>query len=372
MPAAGRLGDKAHAPADSHGCPACAHPVSGPAVSGSTDVLINGKPALRVGDSGVHSACCGPNTWTAVGGAGTVLINGRMAHRLGDATQHCGGAGHLVEGSPDVIIGDSPWTGPSTASNCTQLPPPLTDQQMLAEAEAFLTSQGYTFSGTEAERLSDIRQIFQKNPDLRRDLLKAQGEAERNAGRLGLEIFSNAVQRSRWLNTSAQGEQKRIDGAEVGRDIGLLFAGTDSIWDGPVSALRNDRWNLNDSKALPPSGFRQDRLNDDGSKSHDQTHHVAYYMMVGATNDSVLGEGVGNLGGTLSDIGHPNDQALAYDGVDLGRRIDDPNLDVHAWIWNTLGDPCQTQPGNPGSNSGSSSNGSDSSSDSSSDNSSGW
>lgn len=105
MPAQGRLGDKSYVASDAHGCPSCAHPAIGPAVSGSPNVLVNGMPALRLGDNGVHSSCCGPNTWTAVAGSGTVLINNKPAHRLGDADQHCGGAGKLVEGSPDVLVG---------------------------------------------------------------------------------------------------------------------------------------------------------------------------------------------------------------------------------------------------------------------------
>jgi hypothetical protein len=69
-------------------------------------VNINGKPALRVGDKGTHAACCGSNTWKAVKGAPRVLINGRAVHRIADKTQHCGGSGRLIEGSPDVIVGD--------------------------------------------------------------------------------------------------------------------------------------------------------------------------------------------------------------------------------------------------------------------------
>jgi hypothetical protein len=46
----------------------------------------------------------------ATEGASSVLINGRKTHRLGDLTQHCGGAGRLIEGSPDVIIGDECWS----------------------------------------------------------------------------------------------------------------------------------------------------------------------------------------------------------------------------------------------------------------------
>lgn len=105
MPAQGRLGDNSFAPADVHGCKRCPHPVKGPATAGSSNVLVNGKPALRVGDNGVHSGCCGPNTWVAVGGSGTVLINNKGAHRKGDFDAHCGGDGKLIQGSADVIVG---------------------------------------------------------------------------------------------------------------------------------------------------------------------------------------------------------------------------------------------------------------------------
>lgn len=115
MPPAGRLGDQAQVPADAHGCPGCPHPAIGPAVSGSGDVNINGRPALRVGDRGMHAACCGSNTWEAVKGAPGVFINGKPAHRLGDAVQHCGGAGKLVEGSGNVDIGDFASTSGATA-----------------------------------------------------------------------------------------------------------------------------------------------------------------------------------------------------------------------------------------------------------------
>jgi uncharacterized Zn-binding protein involved in type VI secretion len=107
VPAQGRLGDKANTPADAHGCPACPHPALGPAIQGSPNVNVNGRPALRVDDRGLHGACCGPNTWTAQAGSRTVFINGKPAHRMNDAVRHCGGMGKLVEGSPNVIVGDS-------------------------------------------------------------------------------------------------------------------------------------------------------------------------------------------------------------------------------------------------------------------------
>jgi len=103
---AGRLGDRSHVPRDSHGCSGCAHSAIGPAVTGSANVLINHRRALRTEDRGVHSTCCGSNKWKAVQGAPRVLINERRAHRFGDVDEHCGGLGEMVEGSPDVLIGD--------------------------------------------------------------------------------------------------------------------------------------------------------------------------------------------------------------------------------------------------------------------------
>ncbi|HEX2570563.1 MAG TPA: PAAR domain-containing protein [Polyangia bacterium] len=92
-------------PLDVHGCPSCPHQAMGPAVSGSPNVFINGRPALRVGDSGLHAACCQNNSFITQTGSQTVLINGQYAHRMGDITTHCGGIGCLITGSFDVIVG---------------------------------------------------------------------------------------------------------------------------------------------------------------------------------------------------------------------------------------------------------------------------
>jgi len=106
MPPQARLGDSALIPADAHGCPACPHTATGPAVAGSRNVFVNGLPAVRVNDPGIHSACCGANIWQAKTGSKSVLINGRPAHRLNDLVQHCGGIGRTVQGSHNVIVGD--------------------------------------------------------------------------------------------------------------------------------------------------------------------------------------------------------------------------------------------------------------------------
>ena len=101
-----RLGDFSLVPKDNHQGPDCPHVCIGPAVTGSPDVKVNTRPALRVGDSGVHSQCCRENTWVAVDGSKTVFINKQKAHRLGDADRHCGGPGYMVQGSKDVKVGD--------------------------------------------------------------------------------------------------------------------------------------------------------------------------------------------------------------------------------------------------------------------------
>jgi len=116
LPGQGRLGDKASIQADKHGCPGCPHPGTGPAIAGSADVLVNGRPAVRESDGGVHAVCCGPNTWKAQKGAPNVFINGKAAFRLNDPTTHCGGDGQLIEGSDDVIVGDGGGGGGSSSS----------------------------------------------------------------------------------------------------------------------------------------------------------------------------------------------------------------------------------------------------------------
>jgi uncharacterized Zn-binding protein involved in type VI secretion len=100
-----RLGDRSLVPEDTHDWGDCPHKCIGPAQTGSPDVEVNGRPALRVTDSGVHSRCCRANTWVAIQGSSTVFINNLEAHRMGDADQHCGGPGYMIEGSNNVLVG---------------------------------------------------------------------------------------------------------------------------------------------------------------------------------------------------------------------------------------------------------------------------
>ena len=90
------VGMQAACPADAHGSPACPLATIGPITTGSPNVFVNGRPAARVGDVGVHAACAGPNTFKIAGGDSQVLINGRPAAKIGSSTEHCGGMGSIV------------------------------------------------------------------------------------------------------------------------------------------------------------------------------------------------------------------------------------------------------------------------------------
>ena len=89
------VGTIAYCQSDSHGCLSCPHVVQGPVTSGSSLVTVDGLPAARKGDPGVHCCCCGPNTFVIAEGDPKVLIDGKPAARIGDKTQHCGGVGAL-------------------------------------------------------------------------------------------------------------------------------------------------------------------------------------------------------------------------------------------------------------------------------------
>jgi len=93
---AARLGDIGSA----HGC----FPPT-PIIGGSADIIINGRPAARVGDPLAPHGCgnCPPHGRSISAGSSTVIFNGKPAARTGDAID-CGGS--VSSGSGDVIIGD--------------------------------------------------------------------------------------------------------------------------------------------------------------------------------------------------------------------------------------------------------------------------
>ena len=99
MPEAARLGDIC----TGHAC----FPPR-PSVEGSSDVLVNGIPLHRQGDSWATHCYTHPDVphgchaSVLASGSGTVLVNGRQAGRIGDPVA-CGG--NVATGSDNVIIG---------------------------------------------------------------------------------------------------------------------------------------------------------------------------------------------------------------------------------------------------------------------------
>lgn len=96
MQSAARIND-AHACSDSG-------PNSGATLlieQGSPNILINGKPAARVGDSVSCRMSSSPTTITT--GAKNVLFNGKPAARMGDTIAN---GGSIIQGSSNVFIGD--------------------------------------------------------------------------------------------------------------------------------------------------------------------------------------------------------------------------------------------------------------------------
>ena len=96
------MGKPASRITDMHVCPASTGPVphvGGPiVVPGAPTVLIGGLPAATVGSMCV---CVGPPD-TIASGSGTVLLNSKPAARMGDSSAH---GGKIVLGCPTVLIG---------------------------------------------------------------------------------------------------------------------------------------------------------------------------------------------------------------------------------------------------------------------------
>lgn len=88
---------------DMHTCPQST-PAPSPHVGGpilppaSTNVIIGGMPAARVGDM---ATCAGPPD-TIAAGSSSVMIGGMPAARMGDSTSH---GGSIAAGCATVMIG---------------------------------------------------------------------------------------------------------------------------------------------------------------------------------------------------------------------------------------------------------------------------
>ncbi|KHT17931.1 S-type pyocin domain-containing protein [Pectobacterium brasiliense] len=140
-----------------------------PITEGSPDVIINGQPAARKGDTVLLHGCPCPNAPHGVHprkiaeGSSTVIINGKNAARIGDGI-NCGGV--IVSGSGNVIIGDTPHRSP--VQECAKQAaltraPLLALTPMLAVEPVFakscLRGAGCTDAGTEDEPQDNIGEM---------------------------------------------------------------------------------------------------------------------------------------------------------------------------------------------------------------------
>lgn len=95
MPAVARKGD-----------PGTVHCTGYNIATGSADVLVNGRPAARRGDSStahkLPGSPCPTHTSTIAIGSGSVFVNNRPLARVGDGLSGCTS---IAAGSGDVFAG---------------------------------------------------------------------------------------------------------------------------------------------------------------------------------------------------------------------------------------------------------------------------
>ncbi|UYX07840.1 S-type pyocin domain-containing protein [Pectobacterium cacticida] len=140
-----------------------------PITEGSPDVIINGQPAARQGDTVLLHGCLCPNAPHGVHsrkiaeGSSTVIINGKPAARIGDGIS-CGGV--IISGSGNVIIGDTPHRSPVhecakqavlNRSPILALTPMLTVEPVFAKS--CLRGAGCTDAGKEEEPQGNIGEM---------------------------------------------------------------------------------------------------------------------------------------------------------------------------------------------------------------------
>lgn len=94
-------------------------------------MFVNGAPALRVDDIGMHTSCCGTNMWKITSASGKVFVNGSQVVRQGDPTLHCGGVGKMIDASGSVVDGSPLMAKPGSPFGAIVAPPLPLDQVML-------------------------------------------------------------------------------------------------------------------------------------------------------------------------------------------------------------------------------------------------
>ncbi|MEI0694350.1 S-type pyocin domain-containing protein [Pectobacterium aroidearum] len=140
-----------------------------PITEGSPDVIINGQPAARKGDTVLLHGCPCPNAPHGVHsrkiaeGSSSVIINGKNAARIGDGI-NCGGV--ITSGSGNVIIGDTPHRSPvhecARQAALTRAPILILSPMLTVEpvfAKSCLRGAGCTDAGKEDEPQGNIGEM---------------------------------------------------------------------------------------------------------------------------------------------------------------------------------------------------------------------
>ena len=292
-------------------------------------------PAARKGDKTLHGG-------EVTEGFARVLIGGKPAARVDDMHScplPAHQAGPVEVGSPTVLIGGYPAARKFDTAICVGPAPFRPDA--LTESDILASATGFT-KGT----AHDTKRLFALDKDKRRAWLKEMALEDYKAGKSSLEIFSNTVQRSQWAVLPFYRK------ADMGSDVGLLFSDYETPLDKSLDVLlgtANEKYNVNkaswiqdgketsirNGNGLPFTGFSERYRNDDDNDPEgDQTHHLAFFAMVGSTR---LPNIVGEFFGWASDLKSPQDQELAYVGIELGSKFGDPDIDINAWIWDHVG-----------------------------------
>lgn len=113
-------------------------------LSGSPDILIEGRPAARVGDP---LACFGPPDLLATG-AHTVYADGLPLARAGDLTVH---GGVIAAGAATTLVGDAGGGGDGARFAATAPAITATGQR------AVFTGSGYALRGLDSPQARALR-----------------------------------------------------------------------------------------------------------------------------------------------------------------------------------------------------------------------
>jgi uncharacterized Zn-binding protein involved in type VI secretion len=227
MPGVSRLGDRAKAPVDVHGCPACPHDVLGPSISASSNVYVNGAPALRQGDLGMHTSCCGTNMWKVIAASGAVFVNGSAMVRKGDPTMHCGGIGKMIDASGNVVDG-SPLVTPGPFGVPLLPPLPMNQVKLFPDEIPFCPTEPGALPGVP---LSGDPMVYDQQAAQRAEALNRPHAEPGPTAEERIEMAKADAAR-RWIAGRQPTAEDREAAAQANRELEIAKAALSKVRDG--------------------------------------------------------------------------------------------------------------------------------------------